>query len=493
MRALLVVFVVCSFLFSGSCEKKLFNLKAMAKQGQGVTIRDILRDLSLECDLSILFEDPYAKKKIDKPLDFVNIKNYTFKELLDFLLSENDLFYSYYPAKSLLKIAYYKTKSFNIDYINLSSMVSESKKSIVLGTTTQNGDTTGGLGGGGEIGGEEGGSGEASDYTTITTKSEFTFWESLKQQLEALLGSSGRRDFRIFINKDASLVTVRGTKRELDEVQRFLAKLTKRMHKQVLIEAKLIEVVYNDSQTVGIDWSKFNLSIEGSRDAHAVRQDGVSVQNFSVPNYFVGYNFSMTGLFDFLKKYGDVKVLSNPKILTLNNQPAIINVGDQLSYRYETTGYTTPTTTGNLQSSVTYAIGQSFIGITLYVIPEITEENEIIMKINPVTSELLSARETNNSTNRTLPPDMKIKQLTSIVKVKDGQKILIGGLISKNLRHDHNKVPLLGDVPVIGRLFHSTKKEIKKSELFILIVPKIIRQNNIPTIDEAAIFGGKGG
>ncbi len=490
MRALLVVFVVCSFLFGSGCEKKLFNLKAMAKHGQGVTIRDILRDLSLECDLSILFEDSYTKKKIDKPLDFVNIKNYTFKELLDFLLFENDLFYSYDPAKSLLKIAYYKTKSFTIDYINLSSMVSQSKKSIILGTTAQNGETTGGFGGG--IG-EEGGSGEASDYTTITTKSEFTFWESLKQQLEALLGSSGRRDFRIFINKDASLVTVRGTKRELDEVQRFLAKLTKRMHKQVLIEAKLIEVVYNDSQTVGIDWSKFNLFIEGSRNAHAVRQDGVSVQNFSVPNYFVGYNFSMTGLFDFLKKYGDVKVLSNPKILTLNNQPAIINVGNQLSYRYETTSYTSPTTTGTLQSSIAYAIGQSFIGITLYVIPEITDKNEIIMKINPVTSELLNNTESNISASRALPPDMKIKQLTSIVKVKDGQKILIGGLISKNFRHDHNKVPLLGDVPLLGRLFHSTKKEVKKSELFILIVPKIIRQNNIPTIDEAAIFGGKGG
>ncbi len=492
MRGFFIVLLSCSLLFGNSCERKLFNLKAMSEQGEGVRIRDILRDLSLECGLSIIFEDSYAKKRIDKTLDFVNIKNYTFKELLDFLLFNNNLFYTYEPSKSLLKIAYYKTKSYNIDYINLSSMVSESKKSIVLGTSTQNGDIAqNGLSGAG--GGEsvEGGSGKASDYTTITTKSEFTFWESLKKQLEALLGgSSGKKDFRIFINKDASLVTVRGTKKELDEVERFLNKLTKRMHKQVLIEAKLIEVVYNDAQTLGIDWSKFNLFIKGHRDAHAMRQDGVSVQNFSIPNYFVGYNFSMTGLFDFLKKYGSVKVLSNPKILTLNNQPAIINVGDQLSYRYETTGYTAPTTTGTLQSSVTYAIGQSFIGITLYVIPEITDENEIIMKINPVTSELLSARETNNSASRSLPPDMKIKQLTSIVKVKDGQKILIGGLISKNIRQDHNKVPLLGDIPVLGRLFHSTKKEIKKSELFILIVPKIIDQNHIPTIDEASILKG---
>ncbi len=491
MRYIVLTFFLFVLLFGGECDNKLFNLKAMAGDGENITIRDILKDLALECDLSIIFEDPYAKKKISKPLDFVNVKNYTLKEFLDFLLTQNNLFYSYNPRKNLLKISYYKTKSFNIDYINLTSMVSESKKSIILGTSDTSGDTTQN-GVGAAAGTEEENVGQATDYTTITTKSEFTFWDSLKKQLEALLGSvGGKKDFKIFINKDASLVTVTATKRELDEVERFLAKLTERMHKQVLIEAKLIEVVYNDTQTVGIDWSKFNLSIQGSREAHSLRQDGVGINNFSVPNYFIGYNFSMNGLFDFLRKYGNVKVLSNPKILTLNNQPAIINVGDQLSYRYETTGYTSPTTSGTLQSSVTYAIGQSFIGITLYVIPEITDNDEIIMKINPVTSELLSNRETNNSTTRNLPPDMKIKQLTSIVKVKDGQKILIGGLISKNLRHDNNKVPLLGDVPIVGRLFHSTKNEIKKSELFILIVPKIIRQNNIPTIDEVEIFKEK--
>ena len=501
MKKLILTLLTVGLLFAGSCEDRLFTLKAMSSGAQAIRIKDVLRDISSECGISILFEDDMARRKVSKILDFINIKDYTLEDLFDFLLGENNLFYSYDPQKSLLKIAYYKTKNFNVDYINLSSMVSETKKSVILGTTSNNtanqygGSGIGNTIGSGSYGESEGNSGEANDYTTITTKSEFTFWNSLQRQLGVLLGSvsEGKKDYKVFINKDASLVTVTGTKKELDAVSGFLNKLAERMHKQVLIEAKLIEVVYNDTQTVGIDWSKFNLTLQGNREGYKVRQDGVSINRMGIPNFFIGYNFSMTGLFDFLKKYGDVKILSNPKILTLNNQPAIINVGDQLSYRYETSGTTNIGTTGGAIGTATYAIGQSFIGITLYVIPEITDNNEIIMKINPVTSELIATKETNNSTIRNLPPDIKIKQLTSIVKVRDGQKILIGGLISKKEVHNHNKVPLLGDVPVIGRLFHSTKKDVKRSELFILIVPKIVRENDIPTIDEVQVLGKNGG
>lgn len=494
IKKIFLLLLFSLMLFAHSCENRLFNLKAMTQNGSSVTIKDILQELSLECDLTILFEDKESKKVINKPLDFVNIKNYTLTELLDFLLAENNLFYSYNRAKSLIKIAYYRTKSFNIDYINVSSMESESRKSIVFGASGESGGTTSGYGGGtttaGTSGTTTGGGAESNAYTTITTKSVFTFWKSLKEQLGSLLmGVSGERDFKIFINKDASLVTVTGTKRELEEVEKFLQKLSNRMHKQVMIEAKLIEVRYNDAQTKGIDWSKFNLSATGGSDAVAVRKDGFTINGFRTPNYFVGYNFSMQGLFDFLKKYGDVKILSNPKILTLNNQPAIINVGNQLSYRYETSG-TTNIQGGSTVGTVTYSIGQSFIGITLYVIPEITDSNDIIMKINPVTSELIQNNQAKdpNTNMRVLPPDIKIKQLTSIVKVKDGQKILIGGLISKNYSNEHNKVPVVGDIPIVGTLFHSKRKTTQKSELFILIVPKIIKEHSFPTIDDVALM-----
>ncbi len=464
------------------CEDKLFTLSAYKSGNKSLTIEEVLKDLSVKCELSISFEDEKSRKAIKKELDFINIKNYTFEDFIDFLFDEANLFYKFDKKKNILRVSYYKSETFSIDYINVSELSSESRKSINTGSgggtsgsyntnsnDTVNSDNSGGL---------------STDYTEIVTKSKFTFWKSLKDNIDKLLSNS--KDFKVFINQDASLLTIDANKRDLEKVRKFLDSLMKKMHKQVLIEAKIIEVVYDDSFTKGIDWSRFNLSLTGNMQGSKSRSGGIVLSNFSKPDYFIGYNFSTEGLINFLKKYGDVKILSNPKVLTLNNQPAVINVGEELSYKYQT-GTISYTTTGNPVGSTTYSLGSTFVGITLYVIPEVSSNNEIIMKINPVISELSYAQDTNPS-SRELPPDVKIKQMTSIVKVKDSQKVLIGGLIGIYESKQHNKVPILGDLPLIGRAFHSTKDMKKRSELFILLIPKIVKTSNMPTIDEIKFF-----
>jgi len=194
----------------------------------------------------------------------------------------------------------------------------------------------------------------------------------------------------------------------------------------------------------------------------------------------------MNGLFNFLKKYGKVKVLSSPKILTLNNQPAVINVGNSLSYKFQTGTLTTTQGAGSAQS--TFSIGSTFVGLTLQIIPEITDNGDIIMRINPISSEMIATDAAKDaSIVREMPPDMKVKQLTSIVKVKDGQKVLIGGLVQETKGSDDKKVPLLGDIPIVGDIFHSSSQTKTRSELFILIIPTIIHEDNVPTIDEAGL------
>jgi general secretion pathway protein D len=200
------------------------------------------------------------------------------------------------------------------------------------------------------------------------------------------------------------------------------------------------------------------------------------------------------GLIDFLSRYGDVEVLSNPKILTLSNQPAVINVGKQLSYLY-TNGSIAAANTQTL-ATTTSTLGSVFVGLTLNIIPEVTEDGYIVMRINPVTSELLG-EDLNASTamgssdigssNRTMPPDTRVKQMTSIVKVKDAQKVLIGGLIEKKTYNYDNKVPVLGDIPFLGRLFHGSTASTRKSELFILITPTLVKPDVFPSIDDAIL------
>jgi len=363
-------------------------------------------------------------------------------------------------------VRYIKTKTFNVDYVNVSELTSQSSKSISSGSgggSTTDSATTGGN------------DSSSNGQTTITTKSKFTFWSNLKNSLAKLFPDP--QNVSMFINRGASLLTISADKKDMQKAQKFLNLLMKRMHKQVLIEVKLIELVYDDSHSTGIDWSQLNVSLGGTLNGTA----GTIGHTFS-NSYNVAYNFSTSNFFKYLNKFGDVKIMSNPKILTMNNQPAVVNVGQQLSYKYQTGSVTT--TGGTAAGTSTFSLGSTFIGITLYVIPEITDNNEILMSINPVVSTLATDTVSSNTDVRQLPPDTKIKQMTSIVKVKDGQKVLIGGLISATKGKDATKIPILGDIPILSSVFSYKNNKKTRTEMFILITPKIVKNSSMPTIDD---------
>ena len=191
----------------------------------------------------------------------------------------------------------------------------------------------------------------------------------------------------------------------------------------------------------------------------------------------------MDGLISFLKTYGNVHVLSTPKILTLNNQAAVINVGKQINYRYQSGSLNTITT--GQSTSNTYVMSSVFIGLTLNIVPEITDDGFIILRVNPVVSRLDDDQKTVTDAQgvRIMPPDIKIKQLSSIVKAKDGTHVVIGGLVSNTKKDVKSGVPILEDIPIFGMLFHSTSKETYRTELIVVITPKIIKNDDFPSID----------
>ena len=474
------------YLHASECEDQLFSLQSYQKNGKALEVRDVLKELSMDCHITVNFEDKEAKKKIAKKLDYVNIKDYTFDQFLEFLFDEANLFYTYNADKKLLKLKYLKTKTFSIDYIYLSESSSETSKSISTGASSVDsggmggsssyGGSSSGMSSGGMNGNSNGGgsSSSSNDFTIIKTKSELTFWKNIKHNVERLLHKESSKS-SIFINEDASLLTVTATKQEVKKVTSYLDQMMAKMHKQVLIEAKIIELTYDDSSSTGIDWSQMEISMQGSFGKVNGQVD---------KGYNIAYNFSTPNFIKFLKTYGHVKVVSNPKILTMNNQAAVINVGEQLSYKFQTGSVTT--TGGTAAGTNTYSIGSTFVGVTLFVIPEVSEDNKIIMKINPVVSRLSKEEDTNSvlSLTRDLPPDTKVKQMTSIVKVADGQKVVIGGLINIAKGKTTKGMPVLSDIPLISPLFEY-KADIKtKTELFIVIQPKIVAGANMPKIDD---------
>ena len=467
--------LVAHYLFGAtSCENQLFSLSAY-KQKNGIEVASVLKELSTTCQLSIVFNDEISKNKIHKKLDYININNYTFEEFLDFLFNEANLFYKYDRTKNVIIVEYLQTKTFNIDYIYLSELSSESKKSINTGS-----DSSGDSGDGGTNDSNDGGSSSSSDYTVIHSKSKFTFWDNLHSNILRLFHT--KENIRMFINKDASLLTITTTKKNLEKVEKYLSILLAKMHKQVAIEAKIVELTYDDSSSTGINWSQLDISLSGKISNNPGTTDATLLDR---PSYNLAYSFSTEKFLKYLKTYGDVKVLSNPKIVTMNNQPAVINVGKQLSYKFQTGSVTT--TGGTAAGTNTFSVGSTFVGVTLYVIPEVSENNEIIMKINPVVSKLVdssSGAGIASSGTRELPPDTKIKQMTSIVHIKNDEKIVIGGLVSVSKGGTSVKVPILGDIPIVGLLFNYKEKIKQKTEMFIIIQPHVVTNKAMPTLKD---------
>jgi len=222
-----------------------------------------------------------------------------------------------------------------------------------------------------------------------------------------------------------------------------------------LIDVKIYSIRLTKNHQTGINWDNFNIGIKTSF-ALSTNKIGQTIIDSS--------NLNMDGVLNFLSRYGQVNSISNPKITTLNNQKAIITVGETINYSYKTV---TTDANGNAVQSDT--IDSKFVGILLDITPEISDENVIIMNINPSVSSISSTQLNNN-----LPPNTMEKKLNTIIRIKDGSTIILGGLITDDKTFIVNGVPVLKEIPVIKHLFSYKGEEFERKELVFVITPHII-------------------
>jgi len=215
-----------------------------------------------------------------------------------FIFDDHNMFYSFDRARNVLRVSYIETRSFHIDYVNLSELKTESVKSITVGASGgESGVYGAGYGGGTQssysMGTGSSGSGTNSDYTTIKTVTEFNFWNDFKEQIDAILQrdeDSHTVNSKALVNNEAGIVTVTGTKRQIERVERYIKHVTGRLHKQIMLEARLVELRYNDKNTTGVDWSRFDLSLKG--EVSDTYQRGAAALT-KRPIYSFSYNFTM--------------------------------------------------------------------------------------------------------------------------------------------------------------------------------------------------------
>ena len=464
--ATLAIFATLSY---GNCNTQLFNIST----APGIKISELIEQLSDECSLNIIIKDESAKKLLKNSLYKLNLKNATLEDILDIVLKENGL--SYQLNGDILKISYLITKTFNIDYI-IAKRSGEATTDASVDIGAQEG---------------QGGGTQTRDVNKIESKDEFNFWENIKEEIYEILNrpEDQYKAPEPIVNPEAGLVTVTATMHQIKRVENYIKRLKDRLHKSVMIDVSILAVELDNSFTKGIDWSKFELEIANSFIDQAGSEFKTEYNKIgfgetfrdltttSSATFAFSSTFNLKGLINFLETNGDVTVLSNPKILTLNNQPALITVGETINYNVPTT--ITITQTGNLGTQ-SYTPSSIFVGILLNITPEITDDGYILLRINPSVSELKDPTQLGLQEGqkfREIAPDTKEKKISSVLKVKDGSTIIMGGLITNSKNFTVNGVPILKDIPVLGYMFKSKKKMDRKIELVFIIKPKIVKSN----------------
>ncbi len=313
----------------------------------------------------------------------------------------------------------------------------------------------------------------------IFTENESDFWTELKDTLTALVGTENGRS--VIISPQAGLVTVRALPGEISSVKKFISDTQTRLHRQVIIEAKIMEVTLKDNYQQGVKWDEVlgnigNTNLTFSTSGNIVG-DVISTAIGGATSLSVsGSDFS--GVIELLQTQGNVQVLSSPRITATNNQKAVIKVGED---EYFVTEVSSTTTTGT-STTVTPEVNLTpfFSGIALDVTPQIDEKGDVILHVHP--SVTLTDEQTKVITlgdqDIILPlAQSSVRESDTIIRAKSGEIVVIGGLIETRKTDLESKTPLLGDIPYLGELFKSKSETTRKTELVILLKPVVVGQD----------------
>ncbi len=362
--------------------------------------------------------------------------------------------YGYYWEKQddLIKVKKFKTKILNIDYIRL-----------IRGGTGQNRAQM-------SSGSSSGGGSQDTGQITVNQQDEIKFWEELEKQIQTLMSEDGR----MVANRISGTIHVTDWYQRVNEIEHFLKTIHQALYRQVEIEARIYEVNLNDNYSLGINWDKINFY--GTSGNFALSNiitapfGGFIAKAATTTISFADGSFD--GVLEALQEQGEIQVVSQPRVVTLNNQPALIKVATDQPFFTSTI---TQGTAGN-PNIVTEQARSVTVGLVLSVTPQISDDGWIMLDVTPIISRL---REIAKSPQETATaPVLDIKQSSGLVRLKNGEMVIIGGLIQEEESETERKVPLLGDIPWLGRLFKGTYTVKTKSELVIFLSPKIVQSTS---------------
>jgi MSHA type pilus biogenesis protein MshL len=302
-----------------------------------------------------------------------------------------------------------------------------------------------------------------------------SFWKDMELNLAKMVSPTGRYSF----NKLAGLVMVTDSPQVLDKITGYIDLANAEADKQILVEVKILEVTLSRENTYGIDWNAIYKNIGGIKQvslssdfaAQNITSTGLFTLTATGPNADSGSGSGgLSALIKALQAQGRVEVVSQPKIMLLNNQAAMVQVGTVTSYVSDTT--TTTTQAGIASTSATTDQVQE--GVSLRLMASILDK-QILVQLTPVVTTLDQIRTIDMGSGTTIEaPKTSTKSMHTLVKIKDGETIAVGGLITSKDNNIEKGIPVLRDLPLLGRFFEYKSKTHTRTELVIFITPKIL-------------------
>jgi len=455
-----------------------------------VSAKDLLfsmaRDAKINLDIHDDIEGTVTLNAIDQTLE----------QILDRISQQVSIRYALENNTLRVRADKPYLQTYKVDYVNISR---ESKG--VVRVATNIGST-----GQGEIGNTQGGSSGSSEdnssLTEVNIKSDNNFWQTLSGNIIEILnnetenssqsqsseGSENNPD--VIVNREAGVIVVRATYKKHREIQTFVDHILTNSKRQVMIEATIAEIKLSDNYQTGVDWSIVSAD---SSSAVNILTD-LTGSNLS-QSPFSSLTLSSTSGGDqvgvalrALEEFGDVTVLSSPKVMAINNQPAILKVVDNIVYFEMEVNTSTAISTSLTPSTSLTAFETKIktvpVGFVMAVTPYINEHNVVTLNIRPTISRVIDSVEDPNPAFRNANvissvPVIQVREIESILTINNGDTAVIGGLMQDTVNDKSSGVPLLSDIPLLGNLFKYENDQREKSELIIFIRPMVINHASL--------------
>ena len=424
-------------------EGKVLKNRFFSFSAKETPLEDVLAPIASEAGLNIVWEKGVNPRV---PVT-VSFQNQTLEEALETILNSTEYLYS--TNSPSLHIKLFDTQKFEIGEVPNKTTSSINVGGDVLGTNTEMGGLTGSF----QISGK-------------TNEESMDLWKQIEDGVKKLISSEG--DY--FINKLSGIVVVTDRKRNLKEVEGFINQVKNSLGRQVIIEAEVLEVILQDQKSYGIDWSALTSVL---LDKHKINIE--ASQNLSLPGSILqlsGSTPDASFLFNILGQYGKVKVLSKPRLNVLNGQTAMINVG-QVQVYWELTGLP-----GGVQIGQPVIIPKqktALLGMLMGVTAFISSEDYVTLQVVPIVTNINQWEEFEFQGQTLKAPILDIREVSTTVGVKDGESVILGGLITSKQVVNQKKVPILGDIPLLGFFFKRDERTEIRSELVIVLTPKVTK------------------